>query len=125
MSAAELKKGWNMSELTEGPIAAQCRNVLAEIEKKETAVSAYRDLAKWRAAEWLARNRTLDLKGAQETRLDRRIKIVLAASAGGQRRRAAPAAQIPADGGESDEYSTASKRRMHNLTDTTSCRRRL
>ena len=45
ISFEELTKGWNMSEVTEGPIAAQCRSVLDLIAKKEALVSRYRALA--------------------------------------------------------------------------------
>jgi hypothetical protein len=46
VGADELAKGWNMSELTTGPIAAQCRSVLELIASKEALVSQYRELAK-------------------------------------------------------------------------------
>jgi lysophospholipase L1-like esterase len=45
VGADELAKGWNMSELTAGPIAAQCRSVLEMIARKEALVSQYRALA--------------------------------------------------------------------------------
>ena len=81
ISNEELRpEGWNMSELTEGPIAAQCQTVLSLIQKKEAAVSAYRDTAKWKAPAWL-NDPALDIAGKQKAELDRLMKNVIAASA--------------------------------------------
>jgi len=80
VSTADLRKGWNMSELTEGPIAAQCQKVLDLIRNKEAAVSVYREVARWQAPAWLS-DPTLDIAGRQKTEADRLMKIVIAASA--------------------------------------------
>jgi lysophospholipase L1-like esterase len=81
VSAEELGKGWNMSELTEGPIAAQCQDILTLIQKKEVAVSAYRDVSKWTGPAWLVNDPTADVAGKQKAELDRLMKNVMAASA--------------------------------------------
>jgi hypothetical protein len=81
ISFEELTKGWNMSELTEGPIAEQCQAVLKLIVKKEAAVSAYREVAKWRAPAWLANDPAANVAGSQKAELDRLMKNVIAASA--------------------------------------------
>jgi len=71
---------WNMSELTEGPVAAQCQTVLSLIQKKEAAVSAYRDVARWRAPEWL-NDPSVNIEAKRKAELERLNKLVLAASA--------------------------------------------
>jgi lysophospholipase L1-like esterase len=71
---------WNMSELTEGPIAEQCQVVLNLIRKKEAAVSAYRDVANWKAPAWLD-DPALYVAGKQKAELDRLMKKVIEATA--------------------------------------------
>ena len=80
VESAELTKGWNMSELTEGPIAAQCQAVLNLIQKKESAVSAYREAAKWKPPAVL-HDPALEAAGQHKAEMDRLMKAVIAASA--------------------------------------------
>jgi hypothetical protein len=53
VTAQQLAAGWNMSELTDGPIAKQCGDVLVLISKKAAPVSAYRTVRKFQIPEWL------------------------------------------------------------------------
>jgi lysophospholipase L1-like esterase len=80
VSAEELAKGWNMSDLTEGPIVKQCQAVLIGINMKEVAVGAYRDTARWKAPAWL-KDLAQEVEGKHQAELDRLMKNVIAASA--------------------------------------------
>ena len=80
VSAQDLANGWNMSELAEGPVAAQCQDILKLVATKEAAVSAYRDVSKFMIPGWLGE--LLDgVKAKKQAELDRLMKDVVAASA--------------------------------------------
>jgi lysophospholipase L1-like esterase len=80
VSAQELANGWNMSELTGGPIAAQCKSVLGLVAKKEVSVGAYRDVSKFQVPDWL-KDPALDIEGRKKAELDKRMQEVVEASA--------------------------------------------
>jgi len=42
VSAEELAKGWNMGLLERGPVAEQCRGILAQVSDKDRLVSQWR-----------------------------------------------------------------------------------
>ena len=80
VSAQDLANGWNMSEVTEGPIAAQCQEILTLVGKKEGAVSAFRDVSKFMVPAWLG-ELLEGVKAKKQAELDRLMKDVVAASA--------------------------------------------
>lgn len=74
VTADQLTAGWNMSELTEGAIAAQGKAVLAAIGNKAREVGAVRDIKKFQAPAWLK-----DLAEQIETARSKQLDPLMAA----------------------------------------------
>jgi lysophospholipase L1-like esterase len=73
VTAEQLTAGWNMSELTEGPIALQGKSVMSAISRKATEVGAVRDLKKFQSPAWLK-----DLSGQIETERQKQLAPLMA-----------------------------------------------
>ena len=80
VTAKELSAGWNLSELTKGPIADQCQSILKLVAAKENAVGAWRDVSKFQVPEWL-KDPASGVETRKKAELDRRMHLVAAASA--------------------------------------------
>ncbi len=77
VAADDLAKGWNMSTLTNGPVADQCRRLLEQVSLKEGLVSKWRGLSKtWTNPPADGLQAALDEVNRQVLEADARIREV-------------------------------------------------
>lgn len=74
VTSEQLTAGWNMSELTDGPIAAQTKAVLTAIGNKAREVGSVRELNKFQSPAWLK-----DLAEQIETARQKQLTPLMAA----------------------------------------------